>query len=356
MKLKNLTFLTLTMSLTTIGLTTTVQKAQAIVIRDDVSESKYQELGNQYPSVGSVLVNGGGQRLCSGTLVDPQWVLSAAHCLKPGASVPDVTSGNFTINNTKYNVDSVKINPGFADTRYNQFAGSDVGLVKLSSPVTNVKPAEFYTDSQLIGQKTTFVGYGNTGNGLIGQQDGSSGTKRAGENVIDGVGSQVNPNWSDRVFVSDFDAPDGSTKVLGSSTSLPLEYATGTSDSGGGAFIGGKLAGVHSGGKSTDRRYGSVFGVTQVKPNLDWIQSTISGTPKLTAESSQVDSDPNADPSGVAESGNIPDDSALALNSSSNGEAISDQGAKTPEPSTVVALLLTGSIFGLFRRCQINRI
>jgi hypothetical protein len=354
MKLKNFAFLTLTVSLSTISLTT--QKAKAIVIRNDVSDSAYQDLAKQYPSVGSILIDGGGQRLCSGTLIAPQWVLSASHCFKPGASVPDVTSGSFTINNTKYNADSITINPDFVASKYNNFAGYDVSLMKLSSPVTNVKPAEFYTDPQLKGQNITFVGYGNTGNGLTGQQEGSYGTKRAGENTIDGLGSDYKKLWSDRVLVSDFDAPDGSTNVLGSANPLPLEYGVGVSDSGGGAFIGGKLVGVHSGSIVGDnRKYGNVMGITQVKPNLNWIQSTISGTPTSTTESSQIVSDPNAAPSGVAESGNIPADSVLAVNSSSNGTAIGDRGAKVPEPSSVAALLLTGSCFWLFRRCQIIR-
>jgi Trypsin len=352
MRIKNFAFLTVSISLTMISLTTTAQTVQALVIKDNVSDTLYQDLAKQYPSVGSILVDGGGLRLCSGTLIDPQWVVSASHCLKPGASVPDVTSGSFTINNTKYNVESVKINPGFVDARYNQFAGYDIGLVKLSSPVTNVKPAEFYGDSQLLGQRATFVGYGNTGNGLTGQQDGTSGTKRAGENTIDGFGSSYKTSWSDNVLTTDFDSPDGSANVLGSSTPLALEYGNAVSDSGGGIFIGGKLVGIHSGSVLSTKKYGNVSGTTQVKPNLNWIQSTISGTPKLTAESSQTVADPNADPGGFAESGTIPPNSAIALGSSSDRTALADRGAKVPEPSAVAALLLTGGIFGFIRRVK----
>jgi hypothetical protein len=355
MKLENLAFLTSIVSLTTIGLT--IQKAKAVVIRNDVSDSTYQNSAKQYPSVGSILIDGGGQRLCSGTLIDPQWVLSASHCFKPSASTPDVTSGSFTINNTKYNAESIKINPDFVASKYNNFSGYDLSLMKLSSPVTNVKPAEFYTDPQLIGQNIAFVGYGNTGNGLTGQQEGSYGTKRAGENTIDRLGSSYKNTWSDRVLVTDFDSPDGSANVLGSANPLPLEYGVGVSDSGGGAFIGGKLVGVHSGSIVGDnRKYGNVMGITQVKPNLNWIQSTISGTPTSTTESSEIASDPNAAFSGVAESGNIPADSPLAVNGFSNGTTLGDRSAKIPEPSSLAALLFTGSIFGLFRRCQINKI
>jgi secreted trypsin-like serine protease len=345
MKIGKLVFCLIS-SLSAIGLTT---EAQALVIRNDRPDSFYRELAGQYPSVGKILVSGGGTRLCSGTLVNPQWVVSASHCLKPNGAITDV-SGSFTINDTKYNIESVQINPGFVEGKYNIFeSGYDVGLVKLNAPVAGVKPAEISDDPKLVGKNITTVGYGLTGTGLTGQVDGTEGIKRAGENSVDALGPDYNKRWSDRVGLLDFDAPDGSTNVLGSPTPLFGEFTGGQSDSGGGAFINGKLVGVHAGSPLKDKKYGHVFGVTRLAPNLNWIQSTISGKPTLSSDSAEVASNGEQKPVG-GDSGTISPTVAQALSGSSSSTLGADDSAKVPEPSTLVALILTGGMLGLFRR------
>jgi hypothetical protein len=337
-------------------------KTQAIVIRGDKTSADYEIAAADYPSVGKILLTGGGQRLCSGTLVDPQWVLTASHCLKPGGSVPDVSSGTFTLGKSDYQFDSngIYINPGWSATNYNLYEGKDVSLIELNAPVADVKPAQLYIDTTkagILGTRGTMVGFGNTGTAATGQVDNTYGTKRAGTNTIDGFGPDVNRLYTDGIALHDFDAPDGSINTLGAATPTPLEYTGGQSDSGGGWFIGGKLAGVNTGrisvnGQKQPAQYGSVSAITRLgyDGNLNWVNSTIGGTaPKtsLTSTATPVEGGESLELAGGTilepQSGTISDNNLLG-----------DRSKAVPEPSVIFAALFTGSLLGIFRRHKID--
>ncbi len=238
-------------------------------IRDDVPDSDYLNLGanSAYAAVG-LLVNSWGYTGC-GTLIAPDWVLTAGHMLDAA------TSGTFTINGTAYTSDAIVKDPGWNG---NAFGGNDFGLVHLSTPVTSVTPVTLFTGASAIGQTATYVGYGFTGTGLTGWKT-FDGQKRAFQNVVDG--DFGNPAL---ILGSDFDNPNTTANnSFGSPIPLPLEGCVAPGDSGGGVFltIGSQsyLAGVISAVVATDGNanasYTDVSVLGPISAAMPWILSVV---------------------------------------------------------------------------------
>ncbi len=191
---------------------------------------------------------------------------------------------------------------GWSSSNGDVWAGVDLGLVRLSQPITSVTPALLDFSTPLLGLLGTNVGYGRSGTGTLGMSS-DAGVKRAGQNMIDARGGMVTTmgsgtlldldGISPTVLFQDFDHPtDLVASTMGSVTPVAQEYLIASGDSGGGLFIdvGGatKLVGVNSflaslpypldpTGANAD--YGDLAGVVSVQSFENWI-FTVTGVPE----------------------------------------------------------------------------
>ncbi|MBN2022264.1 MAG: trypsin-like serine protease [Pirellulales bacterium] len=214
----------------------------------------------RYACVGKVH----GSETGSGTLIAPDWVLTAKHLMGSSAS--------FEVNGATYSM---------AAGSAVKYEYEDAALFRLTQPVLDVEPAVLYPPAlgSELGRVGTLVGFGRVGDGLTGQIL-PTGVKRAGQNAIDAYGSWI--GWPDLLLLTDFDHPDGTTSRMGDTAPLELEICGALGDSGGGLFVdvagqtylAGVLAAMWS-YDGADAKYGDGTASVRVTAMYDWILAAL---------------------------------------------------------------------------------
>jgi len=221
---------------------------EGIVIRHDRDDGAYRKLAEGYPMVCRI---GAGM----GTLVEPEWVLTAAHVAEQVVAGGEVRCGDRTVE-----VDKAFLHPDYAVEGRHR----DLALIRLAEPVRGIPTARLYGEGDELGQTVVLVGDGRTGTGLTGPVEGER-LRRGARNVVEAV----RPGWIELVF----DAPPGGDD---------LEGISGPGDSGGPALL--ERDGVRSvigvsayndGGELCT--YGTIEHYARVSDERAWIDGVISG-------------------------------------------------------------------------------
>jgi len=251
---------------------------------------------SDWAGVGSLDI--GGRFLCSATAIDPQHVLTAAHCLDTdddGNSDFEPEEVSFHLN---YGTDlshtigaaSLHIHPDFTGFN-NPSINDDLAVIKLQTALPNGMPVyDIHSRPLTSGNALTMVGYGTTGDGVSGYQFGTASftTKRFGENSADLFGSDDEGSGAMEITAWDFDGPPamhGSGPTGGPTLGNDIETQIGPGDSGGPSFVNEdgtwKLAAVNTfGGQfedwpAPDGRFTSAGGGIALAPYSEWIDSIV---------------------------------------------------------------------------------
>ena len=237
----------------------TPAKRNPIITRHDRADSVSINFAKELPVISSIVKYSSTD--VAGTLITPQWVLSAAHVAET------IKDGQKLIQGTdSLIVEKVVIHPGWLE----HGRPEDIALIKLKIPVSNVVTPGLYKNRDEAGQEVIVAGNGDYGTGLTGPE-GNDGVFRAATNRIEEA-SENYLKWK-------FENPDSEPNLV-----TALEGISGPGDSSGPAFIKEGnvyfIAGISSGQstKATNGKEG-FYGVTEyytrVSSYINWIEEII---------------------------------------------------------------------------------
>ncbi len=205
--------------------------------------------------VGLAITNRNGTgSICTGTLIAPSAVLTAAHCLAfdPVRVVAVVFPGEAT--RADYVASALLPHPRFSLAR---FAVADIAIVRLASPVADVAPVPLARRSPRPGTTGAIVGFGEDGSGRVGlKQVGTVRLRRCPHVVRTG---------------------SGKVRLAKSLCWRPGDQLSDTcsGDSGGPLLVNGAVAGVTSGGIGASACPGQLSFDTNVARYRAWIAGAL---------------------------------------------------------------------------------
>lgn len=183
----------------------------------------------------------------SAVVIAPRWVLTAAHV------VQDIEKLWVSAEGRKIEIDKKFVNESFDKKK---MGVADIALCRLSEDLVLDFYPELYAESDEVGKTVSMGGYGATGTFSTGFTK-SDKRKRAGSNIVARAEKDV-------IFCHLSDRK----------TSMEMIIAPG--DSGGGLFIGNKLAGINSfvsaSDGNTNSGYGDEGAHTRVSKFVPWVR------------------------------------------------------------------------------------
>ncbi len=210
------------------------KKVQAISIRHDVPESDYRNnfSSSDFSFVGRVL-NGRNRSFCSGSLLNPYFVLTSAHCVADNDSGLDLSSNSIRSSveffTDPFNQTGSVRRPVIGAVLHRNYAldrdglAFDYALLRIapiprSTGISSIAPSRA-TTRELERFNGVVAGYGRDGNGIDGFA-GGVGLFGVAENFwVEGSDAIVDPTYVspstfgnrsnfDRMLFADFDRPD----------------------------------------------------------------------------------------------------------------------------------------------------
>lgn len=230
-------------------------------IDPNVPDSKYVSYGSEHECVVPIYGNceceqGGGKPhvfAASAVVIDKRWIITAAHVVNNTSGVKIKAKGR------EYSIPRIIVNNHYKE----EFMGRyDIAMGESEEDIILDFYPSLYEEKNEIGKVVGICGYGVTGTFSTGAFK-SDGQKRAGSNMVDHIERHV-------VVCS-----------VDKGVKTNMEFLIAKGDSGGGLFIGGKLAGINSFVMAEDKNSNSDYGDeschTRVSIFCEWIKGNMKG-------------------------------------------------------------------------------